>query len=407
MGEIHVNAKFLGAGLNGVHRTAAEFTQQLVRRARQPGGQATSRTRGPSGHEEHGHTVRLLSPPGAEALAGLTPEVRKGAFGTGQGWEMLTLPRAARRALLVNFCNLAPLLHANSAVMIHDAQTFLYPEDYSGRQARAYRHLLPWIGRRARRVLTVSEFARQSLASFGIAPLDKIDVVHNGTDHLTREPPDNEVLERLGLSRGSYVLTMGSAKGYKNMRTVFEALQAPLAGGQRLVVAGGPGALAYHDRGWTPPAHALFTGFVSDAELRALYAGASAFLFPSLTEGFGLPPVEAMHSGTPVIAAHAGAMPEVCSDGALLVSPEDPRAWREAVDALLSSRELARHLVARGGQRAAQLSWNAAGDRLWQVLEPLIPPTRPATAGKASGRPAYGWDSGGSSFSTSSAISKR
>ncbi|MCJ1962717.1 glycosyltransferase family 4 protein [Novosphingobium mangrovi (ex Hu et al. 2023)] len=407
MGEILVNAKFLGAGLNGVHRTAAEFTQQLVRRARQPGAQATARARGTCGHEENGHTVRLLSPPGAEARAGLTPEVRRGAFGAGQGWEMLTLPRAARGSLLVNFCNLAPLLHTNSAVMIHDAQTFLYPEDYSGRQARAYRRLLPWIGRRARRVLTVSEFARQSLASFGIAPLDKIDVVHNGTDHLTREAPDPEILRRLGLAPGSYVLTVGSAKGYKNMRTVFEALRDPLAGGQRLVVAGGPGALAYHDRGWTPPAHALFSGFVSDAELRALYAGASAFLFPSLTEGFGLPPVEAMHSATPVIAAHAGAMPEVCSDGALLVPPEDPQAWREAVDALLSSRELARHLVARGGQRAAQLSWNAAGDRLWQVLEPLVPPTRPATAGKASGRPAYGWDSGGSSLSTSSAISKR
>lgn len=357
MRGIDINGKFLGAPLNGVHRTAAEFSEQLL-------------TKAPSAAH-----ARIVAPrpftPSAE-FAHVVPQRTPGALGAGQAWEMLTLPWISRGRLLVNFCNLAPLLHPNSVVMIHDAQTFLFPEDYTGRQAKAYRRMLPWIGRRARRILTVSAFARKSLIDCGIAQEDKIDVVHNGTDHLLRHAEDPSILERFSLKPGKYVLALGSSKGYKNLRTVFAALGEPLPGAQPLVVAGGPAEQAYLSKGWKPPTDTIFTGFVSDAQLRALYGGAGAFLFPSLTEGFGLPPVEAMHASTPVIAAAAGAMPEVCADGALLVPPNDPSAWRDAITAVLDTPDLASDLVQRGHQRAGQLTWNAAGDRLWQVIAPLL-----------------------------------
>ncbi|MBT0667167.1 glycosyltransferase family 4 protein [Novosphingobium profundi] len=358
MHEVLINGKFLGAGLNGVHRTAAEFTAQLI------------------GKADKGTHPQIISPrpaPPGSTFASARTRVVKGRFGRGQGWEMLTLPRVAQGRLLLNFCNLAPLLHGNSLVMIHDAQTFLFPRDYSGSQAQAYRRLLPWIGRRARRILTVSEFARQSLIRFGIGHPDKIEVVHNGTDHLLRHSPDSSLLRRFGLADESYVLVLGSTKEYKNMRTVFDALRDPLPGGQRLVIAGGPPAQAYRNKGWEPPASAVFTGFVSDAELRALYLGASVFLFPSLTEGFGLPPVEAMQCRTPVVAAAAGAMPEICGQGALLVAPQDSRAYRDATLAILDNRELADALIARGQQRAAHFTWDRAGDRLWETVSHLLP----------------------------------
>ena len=167
--------------------------------------------------------------------------------------------------MLLNFCNLAPLAHGNSVVMIHDAQTFLFPDDYSGRQATFYRLLLPWIARRARRILTVSEFSRQSLAAHGIGTLDKIDVVHNGTDHILDTSPDPDALAQHGLAKGGYVLTLGSAKGYKNMRSIFAAMHGGGPESLPLVVAGGPGEDAYRAQGWTPPAGTIFTGFVSDA----------------------------------------------------------------------------------------------------------------------------------------------
>lgn len=355
--SIDLNGKFLGGVLNGVHRTAAHYCEQLIKRM------------------AAGHEIRLLSPHAslcAEEYSHLTPTQICGQFGRGQGWEMITLPRHARSNLLLNFCNLAPLLHNNSVVMIHDAQTFLYPEDYSGKQAAAYRHLLPWIGRRARRVLTVSEFARQTLAAHGIARLEKIDVVHNGTDHLLKVAPDRSILARLTLTPRSYVLVIGTTKGYKNIRRVFEALQGGVSGDPCLVVAGGPGADAYRKKGWNPPEHTIFTGFVSDAELQALYENAAIFVFPSLTEGFGLPPVEAMHCGTPVVAAEAGAMPEVCGNGALLVEATDPRAFRTAIEAVLQDRQLRDGLIGRGRTRAGDLTWDRAGEQLETIISGLL-----------------------------------
>ncbi|CCA94037.1 glycosyltransferase family 1 protein [Novosphingobium sp. PP1Y] len=358
MVAITINGKFLGAPLNGVHRTAALYARELIRRA----GEA--------------HRVQVLAPQGAEVPASfrdLAPSVAKGVFGTGQGWEMLTLPARARGHLLVNFCNLAPLAHGNSVVMIHDAQTFLYPDDYSGRQARAYRVLLPRIARRARKILTVSHFARESLIAHGIGAATKIEVVHNGTNHILAEAEDASVLRRHGLLPGGYLLTIGSTKVYKNLRCVFDAMASPLPGGQRLVVAGGPDEVDYRRAGWRPPEGTIFTGFVSDSELRALYGSAGAFVFPSLTEGFGLPPVEAMHCNTPVVAARAGAMPEVCGDAALLVEADDPQAYREAILTLLEDTELAERQRSRGRHRAAALSWEAAGSRLAELVTALVP----------------------------------
>jgi glycosyltransferase involved in cell wall biosynthesis len=356
MTGIDINGKFLGAPLNGVHRTAAHYADQLLRRAGQT------------------HQVRLLAPrdvPAPAEFPALVSQAEQGWFGPGQGWEWVTLPARARGRLLVNFCNLAPLAHGNSVVMIHDAQTFLYPQDYTGRQARWYRQLLPLIGWRARRIFTVSAFSRDSLVAHGIGTADKIDVIHNGTDHLLATPEDRDILKRHGLEAGTYVLTMGSAKGYKNIRSVFDAMRDPLPGGQRLVVAGGPGEDRYRAAGWPPPAGTIFTGFVSDAELRALYAGAALFVFPSLTEGFGLPPVEAMHCRTPVVVASAGAMPEVCGEAALQVDAESPAAYREAIAAVLDDPHLGERLRQRGAERAAQLSWNAAGQRLYDLVSAL------------------------------------
>jgi glycosyltransferase involved in cell wall biosynthesis len=293
-----------------------------------------------------------------------------GLFKGGQGWEMLTLPRLARGALLVNFCNLAPVLHGNSVVMIHDAQTFLHPDDYSGRQASAYRLLLPLIGRRARRVLTVSDFAKASLLEHGIGRKDRIETVYNGTDHILSCPPDTTIFERHNITPGNYVLALGTLKGYKNLARVFAAMQAPAPAGMKLVIAGGPPEVQYRPAGLTPPEGTVFTGFVSDGELRALYEGARVFAFPSLTEGFGLPPLEAMQCGTPVIAARAGAMVEVCTEGAKLGDPRDTDAWRDAIAALAGPEGVAQARL--GHARAARFTWEAAGARLWEVIRPLL-----------------------------------
>lgn len=355
---IDINGKFLQGSLNGVHRTAAHYASLLMERAK-----------------AEGIDIRLLCPVDVdpdEKFPHLVPTVRKGRFGAGQGWENFTLPKLSKGRLLVNFCNLGPVLHPNSIVMIHDAQTYLYPSDYSGRQATAYRMLLPVIGARAKQILTVSEFSRQSLAAHKVARLDKISVVHNGTDHILDVAPDLGILERHKLKPKSYVMVVGSAKGYKNIGRIFEAFAPPFPSDIPLVVAGGPKADAYLEKGVSVPKNAIFTGFIPDTDLRALYENAKVFAFPSRTEGFGLPPVEAMHCNTPVVAANAGAMPEVCADGAILVDPEDTQAWRDALLTVINSTKVANDLTRLGKMRADQLTWAHAGDRLWSQVLPFI-----------------------------------
>ncbi|GAD55974.1 glycosyltransferase family 4 protein [Limimaricola cinnabarinus] len=352
MKRITINGKFLGASLNGVHRTAAHYATELLKADR-------TRIVAPRPHDPDPEFPTLV------------PEALPGRFGAGQGWEMLSLPRIAKGDLLVNFCNLGPILHRNSIVMIHDAQTFLHPQDYSGRQATAYRSLLPWIARGARRILTVSEFSKGSLVAHGIGKADKIDVIHNGTDHLQSTAADASVLARHDLTAGGYVLALGSAKAYKNMRVLFDAFRDRRPEDPPLVVAGGPPAARYVAAGWTPPPGTIFTGFVSDAELRALYENAACFAFSSLTEGFGLPPVEAMWSDTPVISARAGAMPEVCADAARYVPPQDAAAWRDAIRGLLADPAAQAEMKAKGRARAAELTWARAGERLRELVLPL------------------------------------
>ena len=133
-------------------------------------------------------------------------------------------------------------------------------------------------------------------------------VLHNGADHIREVAPDQAVLARLGLAPRSYALMFGSPKAYKNNAVVFDAFAGGALGALRLVVVGPPRA-ALEAAGLTPPADAVFAGGCDDAALRALYEHAEALLFPSRTEGFGLPPVEAMLCGCPVIAAPCGAMP--------------------------------------------------------------------------------------------------
>jgi glycosyltransferase involved in cell wall biosynthesis len=238
---------------------------------------------------------------------------------------------------------------------------------------------MPVIGNRAKLVLTVSEFARKSIAANGIAPAEKIRVVYNGTDHILQTQSDLTVLSRIGVTPGRYLLAVGSTKGYKNMRVLFDALQmAPSE--FPLVVAGGGNQQDFTNAGLIIPPHVRFTGRVTDQELRGLYENASVFLFPSRTEGFGLPPLEAMQCGCPVVSARAGAMPEVCGDGAILVSPDEPAEWVEAIRAATTDTKR-QELLARGRQRAQLFTWEKAARMLQDALtEVALEPARAKVA---------------------------
>lgn len=357
MRRVVFNGKFLAGGMNGVHRVAARLLREvdalLVER---PGGDDPSCT--------------LIVPRGCAGRIALdSVAVVEDDRPAGQAWEQLRLPRLAAGSLLVNLANLAPIAHRPKLTMLHDAQFCRADSSYPWRQRMGYRLLTPLMARSSARVLTVSGYSRDDLAARGVVGRGGAQVLYNGADHVLEVPADNAALARLGLNPGGYALMFGSGKAYKNNHVVFDAFAGGALAPLRLVIVG-PDRAALEKAGLSPPADTVFAGPCDDAALRALYEGAHALLFPSRTEGFGLPPVEAMLCGCPAIVAPCGAMPEVCGDAALTAGPDDPAAWRSSIAALNDSALRAK-MVAAGLARAKRYTWAAAGRTLLGHLRDL------------------------------------
>ena len=346
---VFLNGKFYSGVLNGVHRTADRLIRQLD--ALSAAGECPDLD------------FHLLLP----RRPNWAPEflrVRKSpqALGHHQLWEQCVLPFAAAGGVLVNLANLAPIAHRRKLSMVHDAQFLISPESFPLRFSLGYRVLTPLIAATSARVLTVSEYARDSLATFRVARHARTEVIYNGADHITEVAADRGVLHRLGLQGRPFVLLFGTAAAYKNVQVVLQAFKAFDTGVQLVVV--GAGRLALVDAGLSPPPNAIFAGAVDDFELRALYENALCLLFPSRTEGFGLPPVEAMTCGCPVIAAPAGAIPEVCRDAILYADIFSPRSWADQIANLKHQPELRASKIEAGRRRAADFSWRGSALRL-------------------------------------------
>jgi glycosyltransferase involved in cell wall biosynthesis len=289
-------------------------------------------------------------------------------------WEQLSLPVAARDALLLNLAGSASWLAASRSVsVIHDAAVFDHPAAYTGPFGAWYRHLFRRLARRAAGVATVSTFSRDRLSRALGTPPGRWRVLAEGADHLDAVAADPAALARLGLAPGRYLLAVASANPTKNLARLIEAFAAlPPDGAVALVLVGGRNDAAFADEAArADPPGVVRAGPVDDATLKALYLGAAALVFPSLYEGFGLPPVEAMSLGCPVVAARAASLPEVCGDAALYVDPTSVESIAEGMRRVLADAALRERLAAAGRARVATMTWRAAAERLLAALDDL------------------------------------
>jgi glycosyltransferase involved in cell wall biosynthesis len=351
-----LNGRFLSAPQTGVQRVAANLILALDRLiAARPAEAGDWVVRAPRDTPRQ-LTLAAMRFEGASLLKG-------------QAWEQLELPVAAQRAALVNLCNAGPLMAPSALTLIHDAQIYLAPESYSPAFACWYRLALPRLAANSRCVVTVSEFSKAMLARFGVAPLDRIRVVPNGADHMLRAPTDTRALARLGLTPRSFAFAFGSLQPHKNLAVLLRAFADPALRDLQLVVGGGVEAAgAAQAFGVQPSPNVVFAGRLTDGEVRALLEAAACLACPSTTEGFGLPPIEAMALGCPAIVAPAGALPEVCGPAASYAAADDVEAWVSAIAAIAgdaSGRE-ARRRKARA--HAAQYSWRRSAELLHDIL---------------------------------------
>ena len=257
----------------------------------------------------------------------------------------------------------APLAQRHPLVLsIFDLIHLRYPREYSRIHPLYYRHVVRPLVRRARAVVTLSEASKRDLVSMLGADPERVHVTPLAAE--TRfTPQPSEAIARVCTAHDlapGYVLHLSNYRRHKNAEGVVRAFARLRKEGTRasLVLAGSPPASF---RAWLRceglDEGVRVLGHVDDADLPALYAGARAFVFPSRCEGFGLPPLEAMACGTPVVVSNVSSLPEVVGDAGLLVDPEDEATIARAMADLLSSEALHADLSARGRAHAARFSW--------------------------------------------------
>jgi alpha-1,3-rhamnosyl/mannosyltransferase len=280
--------------------------------------------------------------------------------------------RVARRFDLYHEPNYVPLPFGGPLVITAcDLSVLLYPESHPPQRVAWFeRGFLPAV-KRARRVITISHHVKQEIVDrLGVNP-SRIDVTYLAADDRFRPAPA-EAVQRVLQSRGlpaRYLLTVGTVEPRKNLATLLTAyarLPEDIREAHPLVIVGMQGWVGDSSHYGDIAALAerlrlaekvIFAGYLPDEELPAVYSGAAAFVFPSLYEGFGLPPLEAMACGTPVVSSNAASLPEVVGDAAVLFDPESAEALTAALERLLTHQADADALVARGIEQARRFSW--------------------------------------------------
>jgi glycosyltransferase involved in cell wall biosynthesis len=340
-----INGRFLTQPMTGVQRYASEIVAALDAILSEQGQFAGW------------PPMRLILTPGVQAKPALaTIDTCPTHFGAGHFWDQLVLPWYGTSGVL-SLGNFGPMLARNHIVCIHDANTFIQPESYSRAFGLAYRSLLPLMGRRATRVATVSRFSAEMLVKYGICRGDRIFIASNGHEHALRWDAGRAETPLLRALKRPYVLLLGSNARHKNIQVILDQARGLDQAGIDIVVAGAASSIFSAN----PPAfhrcNVHRAGAVGDDDLAALYGAALCLVFPSKTEGFGIPPLEAMTRGCPVISSNAASLVEVGGDAVVYVDPDDGDGWRNAIIGLSKNPDLRATMAARGRKRAALFSW--------------------------------------------------
>jgi len=293
--------------------------------------------------------------------------IREGESLRNHLWEQFTLPRLAKKYrvdFLHSPANTAPLFYkGKSIVHIHDLCFVVNPRWYSFSFHTVYNFLIPRLARRATRVITNSNNSRNDLLQFCNIPADSVSLIYWAVDDLFLDSNVDAKTDKEEFHHKDYILYVGSLEPRKNIRTLVEAYEklreshADLA--TKLILIGGEsplfGEVRLNARDFKDDV--IFKGFVNDTDLLKFYRNASLVVYPSLYEGFGLPPLEAMASGTPVVTSNTSAIPEVVGDAALMVNPYDIDQLARTMERVLRDEGLRQRLIAKGYEQVAKFNW--------------------------------------------------
>jgi glycosyltransferase involved in cell wall biosynthesis len=265
-------------------------------------------------------------------------------------------------------CNTGPLLPRKHIVCIHDANVWNAPQSYSLGFRTSYKALLPCLGKTACSISTVSNFSLGELVRLGIVAERKAFVAANGHDHVLLWKPEHSAATRLAASPETIVM-IGSAAPHKNVNLILDMAERLGKAGLKIAVVGMSGSHIFKTGAARAEASNIhWLGRICDNELAALLMDSLCLAFPSLTEGFGLPVVEAMALGCPVVVSERASLPEVCGNAALYAAANDPQAWFDRFMGLRNSKALRLQLIGKGKARASAYSWRASALRYLRAM---------------------------------------
>ncbi|GAN15676.1 glycosyltransferase family 4 protein (plasmid) [Sphingomonas paucimobilis] len=352
---IYINGRFLTQTLSGVQRYANEIVRGLDQRV---------------GAGRAANPYVLLTPQGARDAGLRHIEQRVVGRRGGHVWDQLEFAWAARAGAALCLGATGPVTLRRQLVVIHDAAVQRHPENFGKTYAWVHNTIDRLLARRAH-LATVSQFSQRELAEVLRVPSQQIIVAKNGAEHLSITP-DMKIVDRLHLENTPYFLILGNIAPNKNLAVAIRALAQLQPSPIRLVAVGRlDGSVFGH--GHLPPKGPglILPGRLDDAEVAGLMRSARALIFPSLYEGFGIPPLEAMTNDCPVLASTAQAVQETCGDAAEYFDPHDDRTLARWMQRAAEDEAWRAQRIAVGHAQLTRFSWITSADTLADAIEAI------------------------------------
>jgi glycosyltransferase involved in cell wall biosynthesis len=349
---VFINGSFTTQPFTGVQRYATEITKRLI---------DLDRANDPASRR-----IRLLTHRGKN-------------YGTIRRnlWEQVDLLAQSVHGILFSPSNIGPWFHPRHLVTIHDIRAFsaAQADSLPSRTRNWQRASLKALAKTAATILTDSYYSQICILDALRLSDNKVKVIYPGADHILDIPQDPEVFTKLRLEAQKYVLAVGSLYPHKNL-SILHSINWQKFDLKLCIVGEAPDTNAKAfikvvEEARRQPASILYTGRRSDAEIKSLYTHAFAYVLPSLYEGFGFPPLEAMYCGCPVLASDRTSIPEVCGDAALYFDPLSIVSLQYAVDRIVTDNAIRKTLIEKGYHRSQQFKWDNTAGQVMDVLNSM------------------------------------
>lgn len=357
MQTVYINGRFLTQRVTGIQRYSREMLLALD-------GVLDSRA-------NSSLQFVVACPPGAPVVT--LKNIKQVWVGRSSGhlWEQTSLLLASINGILLSFGSTGPLFHPKQVITVHDASIYRVPDAFGWKFKAWYKLCMNFLVRSNKLTLVVSNFAKRECAQFFGGCEEKMTVTSEGWQHLLKIRDESKTGLPEDLIGSKYYLAVSSPTPNKNFKLIGEAASLVKDREIHFVIAGAASQKVFsaaadsEDR-----THRIdYLGYVSDADLLRLYEHAYAFVFPSRYEGFGIPPLEAMSMGCPVLAANIESVQEVCAESAVYFDPYDARTLKDALVSIDSDPELRNSMAIRGKARAAAFTWASAATKALDAIE--------------------------------------